>query len=285
MRNRIDPWNARSAWQPFSLIAVLLVSPLVLAFGPANAAVHAAGNAAANTGASKDEIPSKIKNDLSSKWEKDRQTAVRKLVDIGTEEAWLLVLNALKDSKGQVADEVQIRLASEVCPQEIWQRLYGDDGLGHKDPWVRLRAAEVLARISGDVLAESLVKTLNKREPLVSTAVLRSIARLQARGALQWGKRPERELTSALRTMQSLLRVDGECGAQALLAICELGGPDAESLCLKNLSAKHALMRCASPARPSAFAGGGLGWQVRAGLTGFRWGGAQCGDANPGGDR
>ena len=35
-----------------------------------------------------DRVPSKLKHDLRSRWEKDRARAVRKLADLGSQEAW-----------------------------------------------------------------------------------------------------------------------------------------------------------------------------------------------------
>ena len=196
----------------------------------------------------KDQVPSKLKNDLRSRWEKDRQMAVRKLAALGNEQAWELVLGALQDAKGQVADEAQAQLAGPDCPGEVWRELYGEVGLDHREEWVRLRAAEVLGRLPGPVEGRELVDALDRKNPLVSAGVLKSLAGLEARGALDWGKNPERGRERAARAAAKLLRMPGRAGSLALLAMVELLVTDLEGAgqaCLDAVRAKEPLRRAA----------------------------------------
>ncbi|MEZ5975693.1 MAG: hypothetical protein R3E96_12885 [Planctomycetota bacterium] len=191
------------------------------------------------------EIPSKVKNDLLSRYEKDRAGAVRKLAEIGGDEAWGLVIKALADSKGQVADEAQKQLAAESCPAEVRKRLLDEGGLGSKDEWVQLRAAEVLGLAPEPVDGLAVGEVLNKKKPLVSVAALRCLADRGARGGLDWGKGGERNQARIAKQVAGLVGAGGEMAAEALLALAELDRPRAVELADKGVKSGDALVRAA----------------------------------------
>ncbi len=192
------------------------------------------------------DIPPKVKNDLLSKFEKDRANAVKKLAQIGGEEAWGLVLRALADRKGQVADVAQEMLASDHAHAEVWERMKGKEGLKHSDEWVRLRAAEVFGRLAGPVEAKPLVGVLSKKSPLASWAALRSLESLAARGALQWGKSASRGQAQASKACKGLLRMGGRVAGHAILALGEWDPEAARSAASKGMASKDPLVRAAA---------------------------------------
>jgi len=202
--------------------------------------------AGAVASASKDEIPSKLRSDLLSRYEKDRQGAVKKLAAIGTEEAWELVIGALQDAKGQVADEAQLQLASDACPDKVWQSLFGAEGLGSRDEWVALRAAEILGMRRGPVDAQPLMGCLSKKRPLLAQAALQSIERLQARGALDFGKNPDKQQARAAKAVASLVGAGPELSAQAIVTLAELDAESASKVARQASRSKEPLERAAA---------------------------------------
>lgn len=245
MRSTDPPNSFYRSWPSLACVrwvgALIAGSTLVLAGG-----VWASSMAGPLPSAGVDEIPAKVKNDLLSKYEKDRAGAVKKLAAIGGEEAWGLVLRALADRKGQVADIAQQVLASDDANEEVWERLRGKEGLQHSDEWVRLRAAEVFGRLAGPVEAKALVGVLSKRSPHASLAALRSLESLAARGALDWGKSAPRGQAQASKQVKSLLRADAAVAAQALLALAEWDGEAARGAAPKAFSSKEPLLRAAA---------------------------------------
>ena len=71
---------------------------------------------------------------------------MKKLADLGTREAWALVLGALADIDGQVGDEAQTVLSRARDPRVV-RDLCERAGLASGDEWVTLRAAEALGRV------------------------------------------------------------------------------------------------------------------------------------------
>ncbi|MFT5199662.1 MAG: HEAT repeat protein [Planctomycetota bacterium] len=179
------------------------------------------------------EIPSKIKTDLRSRYEKDRRGAVRKLAAIGTTEAWELILVAMQDVKGQVADEAQWQLTFAPAPADVIQMLYGDSGLKSKDEWVAARAAEILGQVQGPVDADALIKSLSKKQILQTKACLIALQNQQARGALDWGKSGDKARFKAARKVEKLLSADPAVASHALMAFAELDRERAALACEK----------------------------------------------------
>ncbi|MCA9000777.1 MAG: HEAT repeat domain-containing protein [Planctomycetes bacterium] len=192
------------------------------------------------------EIPSKVKSDLRSRFEKDRRGAVRKLAEIGSEEAWDLILVAMQDVKGQVADEAQWQLTFAPAPADTLQKLYGEMGLGSKDEWVVARAAEILGQIPGPVDPEALLKEVSKKRALASLACLVALQNQQARGALDWGKDGDKAAQKAGRKVERMLSWDPALASQALLTLAELDRERADEMCSKMGGHKEPDLRAAA---------------------------------------
>ncbi|MDF1838469.1 MAG: hypothetical protein P1V35_11425 [Planctomycetota bacterium] len=192
------------------------------------------------------EIPSKVKNDLRSRYEKDRRGAVRKLADIGSEEAWDLILVAMQDVKGQVADEAQWQLTFAPAPDPVIQKLYGDSGLKSKDEWVAARAAEILGQVKGPVDGDALIKVLSKKQVLQTVAGLVALQNQQARGGLDWGKGGEKARLKSARKVAKLIHADPAVASQALLAYAELDREGALAACEKASQNKAPRVRSAA---------------------------------------
>ena len=81
----------------------------------------------------------------NDKW--TRAQAVEELARAGTNEAWELVIGALADRKGEVADTAQLVLAGLREPK-VLELLARVPGLRSKEPLVRVRVAELLGRLA-----------------------------------------------------------------------------------------------------------------------------------------
>ncbi len=106
-----------------------------------------------------------------------------KLARFGARDAWRLVVAALGDASGQVADEAAWLLA-ELEDSSVWSDLYGGDGLASRDELVRLRVAEAVGRQRGSVDGGELVRRLTRSDPRLSRRLLWSIERLASAGRL-----------------------------------------------------------------------------------------------------
>ena len=107
---------------------------------------------------------------------KERRSAVKKLAELGSEEAWELVLFALTDPEAMVADEAQIQLGG-LKDAELVELVLGKEGLGAKGHLVAARAAEALGRVELELDAKELTKHVKHKEPGVRRMLLWSIER------------------------------------------------------------------------------------------------------------
>lgn len=144
-----------------------------------------------------------------------RRAAVRALADLGTESAWELLLGALADPRAEVADEAQWQLGRLEHPA-LTKELFGSDGLGSRDPWVRLRVAEALGRMPLDLEANDLLPAGTRGDLEVSRALLWSLERRAQAGRL--GEAP----LGLARKVEKLVRGNADdalrCDALATLA-------------------------------------------------------------------
>jgi len=101
------------------------------------------------------------------KWE--RKAAIEGLARLGTPPAWELVIEALADERGEVADTAQWVLA-ELQDPKLLKRLVGREGLRSKDPWIRERVTELFGRMELFEDVRSLIGQLDDREPGVRRA-------------------------------------------------------------------------------------------------------------------
>jgi hypothetical protein len=162
-----------------------------------------------------------------------RRRAVRELAALDRREAWELVVTALADPKGEVADEAQWQLAA--CREgRTWKGLLRGDGLRARDPLVRLRVAELLGRAEGAAGGGfdgvELLGALDPREPEVAETLLWSVERLARAGRLTGDRgRLVRELARRLER-----RGPARVRAQALLSLVAVDrralGPRASGL-------------------------------------------------------
>lgn len=113
-----------------------------------------------------------------------RRTAVRALAELGGRRAWEAVVQSLEDPEGMVADAAQVELA-ELDDSAVISALLGRGGLGHKEPWVRLRVAEAVGRMGLSLPGKRLAARLSPRDPAASEALLWSLERLHGRGLLE----------------------------------------------------------------------------------------------------
>lgn len=175
MRRTRSACRARGAWFATAWLALPLgelVRPKPN--GPQAPAKPAAAEEAPKTF---DELEREAR--ASGRWsESIRRGAVKKLAELGTPPAFELVLEALEDPVAMVADEAQLGLG-QLSDVRRWQSLLGAAGLEHRDPLVRLRAAEAFGRSpivqAGEPLARAAQRT---REPELASTLLWSIERL-----------------------------------------------------------------------------------------------------------
>lgn len=169
-----------------------------------------------------------------------RRRAVRELAALGGREAWQLVLAALADPKGEVADEAQLRLAGLDEPK-LLRGLLGRDGLGSKEPWVRRRVAEALGRMSLELPAEKLVLAVQRKDPESAELVLWSVERLAREGRIAG------DLGRCARELERLAERRGppRLRAQALCALAQLEDERAAALALRMRRERDPLLRAA----------------------------------------
>lgn len=161
--------------------------------------------------------PWKSKLRSGNKW--DRARAVRGLASCGGEEALELVLGALSDHAGEVADQAQLALAQ--WPGEgVLAQLMGRAGLAARQESTRWRAAELLGRHPGPIESRCLLRGLADRDATVRRMLLWSIERAARAGRLGDGEDP-RLWAALVRRLES----DRDPGNRAR-ALCALEALD-----------------------------------------------------------
>jgi HEAT repeat protein len=170
-----------------------------------------------------------------------RRRAVVELADMGGREAWELVIGALGDPKGEVADEAQFVLAG-LDEERALGKLFGEAGLGSKDALVRSRAAEVLGRMQRELDGDGLLRETARRDPSMSEMLLWSVERLAAGGRLGGDR------AKCARGLVKLVKGGGDVRVRAQ-ALCALAAVDDESLLpllSRLLGEKEHELRCAA---------------------------------------
>jgi len=117
-----------------------------------------------------------LAHDLRAPRPETRRSAVKKLSALGTREALALVVEALGDLDGQVADEAQVLLGS-TTDAKIVTELAGHAGLGSQDEWIQLRAAEALGRVPVAIDARHLLRCVSGSDADLARTSLWSIER------------------------------------------------------------------------------------------------------------
>jgi HEAT repeat protein len=118
-----------------------------------------------------------LADDLKAPRPETRRSAVKKLADVGTREAWALVMGALADPDGQVADEAQVVLARARDPRVV-RDLCERSGLASGDEWITLRAAEALGRVETAFDPRVLLRCVAPNAAELSRTALWSVERL-----------------------------------------------------------------------------------------------------------
>lgn len=158
-----------------------------------------------------------LEGELKQSRPEPRRAAVRGLVELGGEDAWRLVLDALNDPDAAVGDEAQIVAAGLAEPRLVGE-LLGSLGLEAREERVVLRAAEAVGRLEVEVDGERLARRLSGREVEVSRRLLFSVERLHRAGRL--GGRTERIAEEVLGLVRS--RRDEGLAARALVTLAVL---------------------------------------------------------------
>lgn len=225
-----------------SLVALLLAQ-CVIGTAWAMPPVAAAQGARPTQPPQADEPPSMadLKRDLRAPYPDARRRAVKRLAALGTDEAWRLVMAALEDRDGQVADPAQLALATLTEPK-LLRELFGAAGLTHKDEWVRLRAAEVLGRSALPIDGLELARRFDRRAPPLTEALLVGIERLALAGQLT-SDAPE--LAEKVADEAARGRAD-EVRGTALLTLLALDRAAAEREARDALGDKSAAVRAAA---------------------------------------
>ena len=187
---------------------------------------------------------------LESRSSATRRVAVRELGEIGSPEAWELILPSLADDDGEVADEAQWQLASSGDPQLF----LGRAGLRSSDPWVRLRAAELLGRMPCPVDARALSRAVKRQDSDLSATLIWSLERLARRGMLSG------DLKRCAKDVARAVRFGGHLGAAALLCLEALDGAGLEEEILRASKRSDAFQRAAA-AEASARRSGPSDWE------------------------
>ena len=169
-----------------------------------------------------------------------RRVGIKRLAEIGTTDAWGLVIAALADPQPEVADEAQWYLARLSDPKLV-QRLLDRDGLRGQDPMVALRVAEALGRMSGPIDGTQLLDRMRRNEPAIARALLWSIERLAERQVLEGDPR---KLVRELGKLASA-RGEGELRATALMALAATAGEEARGAIVSALSDREPAVRVA----------------------------------------
>ena len=188
---------------------------------------------------------------LESRHIASRRVAIRGLAELGSPEAWELVLEGLADPAGEVADEAQWQLAHAP----LGDALLGRRGLRSSDPWVRQRTAELFGRATCAVDGWDLARHLSRREPEFSATLAWSLERLARAGSLAGDR--ERCAKGVARAV----RYGGQAGASALACLQALGGEEVSVELDRAAKGRDVLLRAAADAAARGFEVwiGGLG--------------------------
>lgn len=186
------------------------------------------------------DIPRDILDDVRGEDERKRRSAVTKLADIGTPEAWELVAERLADEEPEVADRAQIELA-RIEGEEALEVLHGKLALRSKSDLVRERAGEALGRAERQVECEELLRTLGDKEPAVRRMALWSVERLAE--AARLGDE-DRDDVAKLVDKAAKGDRDGAARGAALIALAALGDGRAPERIEAALGDRDRAVRC-----------------------------------------
>jgi hypothetical protein len=172
-----------------------------------------------------------------------RRVAVGDLADLGSGEAWELVMGGLADPEPEVADQAQLEVA-RISDPEVVEALLGRAGLGSKDALVRARVAEALGRCERTVEPEALLDAVGDREAEVRRLGWWAVERLAIAGRI--GAEDREDLVRAATKAARGERAHDVRGA-ALIALAVLEPREAREVALDALRPRSATpVRCAA---------------------------------------
>lgn len=160
-------------------------------------------------------------------WPDARARGVRDLAEIGSDQAWGLIIKCLEDGDARVADTAELALTG-LPRGAVRDRLMGRDGLQSGNGLVRRRTARALGRMSGPLDGECLVAALDPRDPPAARAICRTLEQAAREAWPQEdGRRAERLLGDRSRMVRGLVRLLGsrmpqDLAADALAALVAL---------------------------------------------------------------
>ncbi|MFT7669504.1 MAG: HEAT repeat protein [Planctomycetota bacterium] len=181
-----------------------------------------------------------LKQQLRDESDRTRRKAVQELVKLESEEAWILVLDALDDPSGIVADEAQIQLPQ--LPASLHKELFGKAGLKSRAALTPLRVAEALGRMEQAAEEILYVKALGSKDAEVLSMLLWSIERLAQHELVSTKQRKLVEVVKKLATSGK----DGRVRGHALVALHELDGDLTRSMAFEFADSNSVPMRCAA---------------------------------------
>jgi HEAT repeat protein len=195
-----------------------------------------------------------LEKDLKASRPETRKSAVKKLADLDTRESWSLVMQALADADGQVADEAEIALGRAREPHVV-RELCERGGLASGDPWITLRAAEALGRIEVPFDARALLRCATPQGGDLARTALWSIERqVRARRALtapQVGKYSD-QVIAKLRDIAGGTGM-GDVRGAALLALMPLEAFVGHDAAVAALKERDEAVRCAGVVAAGSF--------------------------------
>lgn len=183
-----------------------------------------------------------LERDLRSSNDMDRWRAVQGLAEIGSEEAWELVLGVLGDDSARVADEAQLRLPS--CPvEDVRDALLGKEGIASSKAQVRLRASELVGRMEAPLPFDAFTKALSDKDPEVRRNLCWSLERLAEAGHLT-----ELDARKPAQALERMSKKDKSPGvrAAAFLALARTNPESTESLRARAVGDKEPEVRAAA---------------------------------------
>ncbi|MBL8859070.1 MAG: hypothetical protein JNL28_11225 [Planctomycetes bacterium] len=186
-----------------------------------------------------------LRQDLRAPRPEKRRSAVKKLAALATRESFELVLGALDDPDGQVADEAQLAVG-RVSDSRLAALLVGSAGIHARDEWVQLRACEALGRIECAFDARRLSNCLSARDPELARTALWTIER-QAQ-ARRLTRDDDQAVEKWLDVLSARVRGAGpaEVRGAALLALLRIDALAAQALAVAVLDDKAEGLRCAA---------------------------------------
>ncbi|HVS08825.1 MAG TPA: HEAT repeat domain-containing protein, partial [Planctomycetota bacterium] len=163
-----------------------------------------------------------LARDLRHDRPETRRRAVRALAEVGSREAWMMLIGALEDGDSRVADEAELRLA-RLADTRLVAQLFGRLGLESRHETVRLRVAEAFGRFEVELEADIFARKISAREPELARMLLWSAERLASSGKLAGSR------DALIAAARSIAR--SQCApalrASALLALAALDPPGA----------------------------------------------------------